>query len=306
MLGPEGLRWRSDLLQAIRLFFLQRAYIEVDTPCRLPVLLPESHILPFTSESWFLQPSPEQCMKRLLARGCQRIFQICRCFRKEELGRLHQPEFTLLEWYHQGWSYDDLMRECEELITALCRSCPFLPGIDMSGRLLLWQGKKIAMEAPWERLTVAEAFRRYARVDMDEVLAQGRFDEVLVMEVEPHLGAGHPVFLYDYPAALGSLARRRRDAPAIAERFELYIAGIELVNGFSELVDPVEQRKRFMNEITAMHAAGLQAGMPEKFLQDLPALGETAGAALGVDRLFMLLADKDELCQAIPFDAGEV
>ena len=111
MLTPEGLQQRSRLLQAIRSFFYERSYIEVDTPLRLPVFIPESNITPFASEGCFLQTSPEQCMKRLLAHGCERIFQICHCFRKEEQGRLHQSEFTMLEWYQKGWAYHDLMRQ---------------------------------------------------------------------------------------------------------------------------------------------------------------------------------------------------
>ena len=133
MLTPEGLRQRSDLLRAIRLYFFERDYIEVDTPLRLPVLIPESNLVPFASEDCFLHTSPELCMKRLLARGCSRIFQICHCFRKEEHGRLHQSEFTLLEWYHKGWNYFDLMGQCEELLCTLVHQCSNASGTSQNG-----------------------------------------------------------------------------------------------------------------------------------------------------------------------------
>jgi lysyl-tRNA synthetase class 2 len=301
MLGPRGLRQRSELLQAIRSFFLERAYIEVDTPVRLPVLLPESHLIPFSSEGCFLQTSPEQCMKRLLARGCTQIFQICHCFRKEEHGRLHQSEFTLLEWYHAGWDYHALMEECEALICSLVQRCAASLWGEVAGGQLCWRNQRIILTPPWERLTVADAFQRYAGVEVDEALQRGIFDEILVTRIEPHLGGERPVFLYDYPVALGSLARRSPRNPEVAERFELYVGGVELANGFSELVDPQEQHHRFSGEIDAIRQQGRDATMPENFLADLSLLGETAGIALGIDRLFMLLTGRESLTASVPF-----
>lgn len=299
MISPHRLQQRSDLLQAVRSFFRGRGYIEVDTPIRLPVLLPETHIKPFSSEGWFLQTSPEQCMKRLLAQGCRQLFQICHCFRKEEVGRLHQSEFTLLEWYHAGWSYAELMQECEDFVSALVCSDQELPG--RGGRDGLQRGdRRISLAGPWERLTVQDAFRRYARLEAVEALRQDLFDELLVTEIEPRLGWERPVFLYDYPAELASLARRRVDNPMVAERFELYIAGIELANGFSELIDPAEQRRRFAEEIRRSQAAGTAySAMPERFLADLGNLGETAGVALGLDRLLMLVLGCDSVAEVI-------
>jgi lysyl-tRNA synthetase class 2 len=305
MLTPQGLQQRSALLQAIRSFFIERAYLEVDTPLRLPVLLPESNLVPFTSENWFLQTSPELCMKRLLARGCTQIFQICHCFRKEESGRLHQPEFAMLEWYHRGWNYVDLMQECEALISTLCQRFPQVPGLDSEG-MLCWAGCRVSVVPPWDRLTVADAFGRYAGVEVGEVLEGGTFDEVLVTAVEPNLGRERPVFLYDYPVELGSLARRNPNNPRLAERFELYVAGVELANGFSELVDPQEQRLRFALEIERLREMGLDGAMPEKFLVDLASVGDTAGIALGLDRLFMLLTGGDSIAAAMPFISEEL
>lgn len=301
MLTPEGLQRRSLLLRAIRSFFDERAFLEVDTPLRLPVLIPESNIIPFASEDCFLQTSPEQCMKRLLALGCERIFQLCHCFRKEELGRLHQSEFTMLEWYQKGADYQTLMRQCEELLVFVAGHLKELPGVCDDGLGLCYQGQAIALSPPWERLTVTEAFRRYAGEDVMAALRQDRFDEILVSAVEPHLGQTRPTFLCDYPVELGSLARRSPQHPAVAERFELYVAGVEIANGFSELADADEQRMRLQHELTLIDLGGGKGGMPEKFLAALPAMGEAAGIALGVDRLLMLLMDAPTLAAALPF-----
>ncbi|MBM9537242.1 EF-P lysine aminoacylase EpmA [Desulfobulbus alkaliphilus] len=300
MLTANGLRQRSEVLQAIRAFFFANGYIEVDTPVRLPVLLPESHLIPFTGHGWFLQTSPELCMKRLLARGCTRIFQICHCFRQEESGRLHQPEFNMLEWYQRGENYEYLMGQCEALLCHLHRTLPHLPGFASPG-FLCWNNCRISLTPPWERLTVAEAFRRYADVEVDWALARGLFDEILVTRIEGHLGRDRPVFLCDYPIELGSLARGCRDNPTVAERFELYVAGVELANGFSELVDVEEQRQRFAGEIEKLRMEGREAVMPEAFMADLEKIGAAAGIALGLDRLVMLLLRSPSISEAIPF-----
>lgn len=297
MLTPGRLRQRSGLLQAVRSFFYARGYLEADTPIRLPVLIPESHIIPFASEQSFLQTSPEICMKRLLAGGSEKLFQVCRCFRKEEVGRLHQGEFTMLEWYHKGWSYLELMDECEALVSEIVRAENNLPGIHDT--FLIRDGRSISLAAPWDRFTVDEVFQEYAGVNGREAVLQGTFDELLVTRVEPHLGWERPAFLYDYPVELGSLAQSKEADSSLAERFELYIAGIELVNGFSELVDPAEQRQRFAGEIENIQNMNRNAAMPEKFLHDLAQLGETAGAALGLDRLFMLLLGLDSIAEVV-------
>jgi len=149
---------------------------------------------------------------------------------------------------------------------------------------------------------VAEAFRRYAPCTVEEALAQDRFDEMLVEYVEPHLGMVTPTFLYDYPAALGTLARLSPDDPTVAERFELYVAGLELANGFSELVDPVEQRVRFLAEQEIIRQQGRDPGpMPDPFLVELAAMPQAAGIALGVDRLVMLFAGADNIDQVVAF-----
>ncbi len=298
------LQWRSFLLQAVRSFFLDREYLEVDTPVLLSEVLPESQIIPYSCEGRFLQTSPELCMKLLLARGYQRLFQICHCFRKGETGRYHRPEFTMLEWYHVGWGYRELMEEVEALLLFLARRRERFPALDRDAHLVRC-GRWIDLSPPWERLTVDAAFSRYAGLSARAALEDGRFDEILVSRVEPHLGWQRPVFLYDYPVELGSLARRKREDAALAERFELYIGGIEVGNGFSELVDQEEQRQRFATELERIRADGRPAAMPERFLDALAALPDTAGIALGFDRLLMLLAGADRVVDVLPLALEE-
>jgi lysyl-tRNA synthetase class 2 len=282
------LAFRSSFLGAVRSFFLGAGYLEVDTPLRLPALIPEAEILPFASEDWWLQTSPELCMKRLLACGASQLFQICHCFRKGEQGRFHQPEFSMLEWYHVHWNYRHLMEEVEALLSELLRACAHFPAVQ-DGNSLVLQKREISFAGSFQRITVEEAFRQYAGMPVHRALAEDRFDEILVTEIEPHLGWDSPLFLVDYPAELASLARRRPDNPQVAERFELYIGGIEIANGFSELIDPKEQKHRFVREREKIEQQGRRAGpMPEEFLDDLALLRETAGIALGLDRLLML------------------
>ena len=234
-------------------------------------------------------------MKRLLAAGCARIFQICHCFRAGERGRRHLPELTMLEWYAVGNEYRDLMDDCQRLLPAMARDL----GRDGT---LVYQGAEVDLCPPWERLTVAEAFARHASVSAEKALDEGRFDEIMGLEIEPHLGFGRPVFLTDYPAPCAALARLRPDNPSVAERFELYIAGLELCNGFSELVDPAEQRRRFAAETDARRRAG-KAVYPvaEPFLSDLARMPPSAGNALGLDRLVMLFADAPSIDEVVAF-----
>jgi len=291
---------RAAVIQAIRLFFVSRDYVEVETPHRIPAPAPESHIDAVPSGDWFLHTSPELCMKRLLAAGYPRIFQICRCFRGRENGSRHLPEFTLLEWYCEGSDYRDLMSECEDLVIDLARETG-------KGLELTWQGKTIRLEKPWERISVRDAFRRHAGLTAEEALKSGSFDEIMALEIEPRLGNERPVFLYDYPIALGALARQKAADPACAERFELYMGGVELVNAFSELTDAAEQRRRFLKEEEDRRARGKRPyPMPEPFLRALPDMPESAGAALGVDRLVMLLTGAADIRDVVAFTPEEL
>jgi elongation factor P--(R)-beta-lysine ligase len=296
----ENLMRRADLLRRVRGFFADAGYLEVETPVRIPAPLPEAHIEVIAADSWVLQPSPEICMKRLLAAGHEKIFQICKCFRKAERGRRHLPEMTMLEWYAVGETYRDLMTRCEELVRHIAQ------GLGV-GRTILYRGLTIDLAPPWEKLTVADAFTRHGSLSMPEALAQDRFDTVMGLEIEPRLGLQRPVFLHDYPAERGSLARLKPKDPCLAERFELYIGGLELCNGFSELNDASEQRRRFAAEQALMQARGAPIHrLPEKFLADLSRMPACAGNALGIDRLVMLFTDAAAIDEVVAFTPEEL
>lgn len=282
---------RAALLQATRSFFIHQGFLEVETPIRIPAPAPEAHIEPEPAGDWFLQTSPELAMKRLLAAGCTRIFQICKCFRRHERGALHLPEMTMLEWYRSEADYHDLMTDCEALLTTLVPS-----------RKLAVRGRAIDLTPPWPRLSLAEAFSRFASISLDQALADDHFEETLVAEVEPRLGLDTPLFLCDYPATLASLARLHPDNPGLAQRFELYVHGIELANGFSELTDAREQRARFLQEQKRIRQLGREPGpLPEAFLHDLAHMPPAAGIALGVDRLVMLCTGAERIDQVVAF-----
>ncbi len=296
----KNLHLRAQVLQAVRGFFIQRQYLEVDTPVRIPAPAPEAHIDAVATEDWFLQTSPELCMKQLLAAGFAKVFQICKCFRSRERGRQHLPELTMLEWYKAGGDYTDLMDDCQKLIGVIVEQTT-------GNRSLSYQGQSIHLDPPWKRMSVEEAFGRYASMGPKEALAKNCFEEVMVNEIEPHLGAARPLFLYDYPAELGALARIKPENPMVAERFELYVAGLELCNGFSELTDPVEQRKRFEAEQKIRKSYHKPVyPMPQNFLTALNDMPASAGNALGIDRLVMLLADTTEIDDVVAFVPEEL
>lgn len=306
MLDFQGLRFRAAFFHSLRSFFVRQQFLEVDTPIRQPLLLPELNIEPLASEGWFLQASPELCMKRLLAAGCSRIFQICNCFRKGERGRLHLEEFTMLEWYRIDGGYEDLMADCEALLGALLVDLGGMAHCAFSNENLRVVDRVISLQPPWDRLSVHEAFARYSPVAIEQAMAADTFDEILVEYVEPNLGKERPLFLYDYPVELGSLARSKAGNPQLAERFELYINGIELANGFSELTDSHEQRLRFEQELSMMDEERRHhSRMPERFLEDLARLDQAAGIALGVDRLLMLLMGKESIGEVVSFSPAD-
>jgi lysyl-tRNA synthetase class 2 len=283
------------VIQAIRDFFNQNDFLEVETPIRCPAVIPEAQIDPVTSEGWFLQASPELCMKRLLSKGWDRIFQICKCFRKNERGRHHLPELTMLEWYAKDNTYLDLMDQCEALVKFIAVR------LNLDGKLQ-YQGKTILLNSPWQRITVSEAFRLYSDIPLSKALKLNQFDEIVGFRIEPRLGNTTPAFLYDYPASLASLARLLPGNPDYAERVEFYMAGIELANGFSELNDAAEQKRRFGKEnmIRAARDKSLLP-LPDQFLKDLETMPDAAGIALGVDRLVMLFSDAETIDEVVFF-----
>jgi lysyl-tRNA synthetase class 2 len=297
-----NLHLRARALRGVRAFFEDQGFLEVETPNRIPAPAPEAHIDPQPSGAAYLHTSPELCMKRLLAAGYDRIYQLTRCHRRGERGRRHLPEFTLLEWYQAEMDYAAMMTLTEALVGAVVAGCrPQHP------RQLNYRGERIDLTPPWERLTVENAFQRYAPLSVAAALAEDRFDEIIALAIEPHLGRKRPVFLCDYPVECGALARPMADAPHLVERFELYIAGIELCNGFGELNDPIEQRRRFNAERQLRQAAGKPvAPLPERFLEALDRMPKASGNALGIDRLVMLLADTADIDEVTAFTPEEL
>jgi elongation factor P--(R)-beta-lysine ligase len=287
---------RGAIFDRIRGFFKEKGYLEVETPFRIPAPAPEAQIDAIPSSGWFLQTSPELCMKRMLAAGFPTIFQICRCWREGERGVRHLSEFTMLEWYRAGADYLDLMTETEALLRTAAA--------DTS---LSYRGHEIELSGAWERITVAEAFLRYAGTTSQEALAAGNFDELMVERIEPRLGLSRPTFIYDYPACCGALARLKPGDPTLAERFELYIGGLEIANAFSELTDPAEQRARFAAEAAERGKLGKAPyPVPEKFLKALSTLPPAAGIALGLDRLVMVLLDAETIDEVVAFTPEEL
>ena len=304
MLDILGLQFRAALFHLVRSYFRGQDFLEVDTPIRQPVLLPESNITPIASGSWFLQTSPEQCMKRLLAREGQNIFQICPCFRADERGSRHLEEFTMLEWYRSDADYFDLMADCRAFLDYV------LEGLNQQQKYGAIVARSclgtMVVDQEWQTVTVAEAFSRWGKMPLEEALNSKRFDEVIAIDIEPHLGLQSPTFLYDYPAECASLARLKKEDANLAERFELYIDGLELANGFSELTDASEQRIRFEEELDRIEQRdGARPPMPEKFLADLDRLDRAAGIAFGLDRLLMLLLSVSTIDEVVSLSADD-
>jgi lysyl-tRNA synthetase class 2 len=289
------LQLRSRVLQAIRRWFTDHDFVEVETPVRLAAPALELYINAEPAGERFLRTSPELHMKRLMAAGAQRIFQMGPCFRRGERGSRHNPEYTMLEWYRADAGYADVLLDTKMLLLAVAR--------EVKGTTdLTYQGRPLALAPFWERLTVAEAFLRWAGWDPVKHYDPDRFDLDLIEKVEPRLPREVPVILTDYPAAAAALSRRKPDNPAVAERWELYLGGLEIANAYSELTDPVEQRARFAECAAARAAAGRPVyPLDEAFLAELGAMPPTGGIALGVDRLVMILAGLATLDDLLPF-----
>jgi lysyl-tRNA synthetase class 2 len=299
------LRQRANVVSLVRAFFAQRDFLEVETPLLVPSPGLDLHLEAFEvvtrSAARYLITSPEYQMKRLLAEEHPRIFQIAKCFRKGEEGERHNPEFTMLEWYRSNAGIDDVMRDTEELVALVT-----------GGRVILGD-RTIDTRAPCERWTVCEAFERFAGTPEDETLDMAANDEdryfaLMVDAVEPGLAAlDHAVFLVDYPASQASLARKKPDDPRVAERFELYVAGLELCNGFGELTDATEQRARLERDREERRARGLPVyPIDEKFVEALAHVPPSGGNALGLDRLVALVCGTTEIRRVMAFTVDEL
>ena len=285
--------FRAGIISAVRQYFLEEGFLEVSTPLLNPSVIPEEHIDIIQSEVGFLMPSPEICMKPLLAAGYGNIFQISPAFRKGEKGDHHLPEFTLLEWYRTEVDYHALAQDCERLFQRICMDL-------FQQETITYQGIGIDLTVPWPRVDVSEAFQRLAGWDPAKEKLPEKFEMDLVEKVVPGLTSGKPFFLIDFPHYEASLARKKANDPLKAERLELFAGGLELANGFSELTDPGEQRRRFelVNQVREQRGVSPYP-MPVRFLDSLEHMPPSAGMALGMDRLVMLLTDAARIDEVV-------
>ena len=310
---------RAEIIGSIRGFFVDQAFIEVDTPILLSAPAPEPHIeAPAVSISEpggqslrYLQTSPELPMKRLLGAGLKRIFQIAPVFRQGDFSPSHRPEFRMLEWYRREESWDALLEDCENLLRACARTV-------VGSLQLQFSQQSIDLQPDFRRITMDEAFRRHAgfsildKLDSESLRQEldrqnihhhesdgwdDLFHRVFLVQVEPALLADpSPLFLTHYPAPLAALARKSPDDPRVSERFELYVGGLELANGFGELTCPKEQRLRFEADRAWRSEQGMHDyPFDERFFAALENLPPSAGIALGIERLIMLLLDAPDI-----------
>ncbi|MEO0321850.1 MAG: EF-P lysine aminoacylase EpmA [Myxococcota bacterium] len=299
------LRLRARLKDAVRAFFADHDFLEVDTPAMVPSPGLDVHLDAFgvsgsVAPRWLIT-SPEYQLKRVLAGGLPRVYQMARCFRRGERGPLHEPEFTMVEWYRTFAGSAEVMADTERLVAQVAEAANGRP-------VLLGRSGAVDVTPPWERLSVTEAFARYAGRDAEALLAEGEeaFFRVLATELEPQLGRERPVFLTGWPASMASLARL--DAEGRADRFEAYVDGVELCNGFGELVDPVEQRARLQRDRASREAQGLPAyPIDGRFLAALEeGLPPSGGNALGFDRLVMLAAGASHIADVLAVPSGRL
>ncbi len=298
---------REKVIDTIRNFFKQQGFHEVQTPILVPVPSAESNLEVFEtalttaagkSRRAFLILSPEYALKKLVSAGLGNIFEITRSFRNlEEVSPTHNPEFTMLEWYRVGADYRNIMEDFENLFLKI-----------IGKNKMIYQNEEYDLSLPWPRISFSEAFKKYAGKNLKDVPDED-FYQVFFNEIEPQLRASHkPAFIYDYPVSQASLARKKSSDPRFAERWEVFIAGIELGNCFSELTDWKEQSGRLKADIKkrkrlkktafpvdADFIDALKSGMPE-----------TAGIAVGVDRLVMLAADTATVSETLFFPGDEL
>lgn len=280
-----NLERRELVYRFIRDFFRDEGFLEVETPVRVPGVAPELHILPYRSEDWFLSTSPELHMKRLLAAGYQKLYQFSRCFRKGERGKLHNPEFTMLEWYRIGGDCLQMMRDTEQMALRIVTGLKLNPVIE-------YRGRKIDLTPPWPRITVRDAYLKSAGWDPTTEYDPVRFDLDQVNKVVPAFAPDRPTILLDYPARMAALSRLKPSDPTVAERAEVFIGGLELANAYSELNDVKEQERRFQAEIEQIEREqGWRPAMPQRFIKAIAHLPDCGGIALGVDRLVMLFCN---------------
>ncbi|MBI3577764.1 EF-P lysine aminoacylase GenX [Candidatus Gottesmanbacteria bacterium] len=326
---------RERVIKAIRKFFDERGFHEVETPTLIAHPAAESYLDVFETTlldrhrkptKAYLSTSPEVALKKLLVAGIGNCYSLTKSFRNMETqSRLHNPEFTILEWYRIGATYTDIMKDCEELLLSIAQGSDLRKG---QTPLLRYQGETIDLSPPWERISISKAFKKYAHVDFDEFfdfekakqIAERKgykvgknttweelFNQIFLNEIESHLGHKKPTILYDFPSAMGALAKKKSSDPRFAERFEFYIAGLELGDCYSELTDAKEQEERFERELRELRRLGKTVyDYDHDFIEALKVgLPECSGIAVGVDRLVMLFADTKDIADTLYFPGKE-
>lgn len=331
---------REHVIHAIRNFFEDQQFHEVETPILIAHPPAESYLDVFETtllnrnrvgKAAYLSTSPEVPLKKLMVAGLGNCYALTKSFRNMETqSTMHNPEFTILEWYRVGVDYREIMKDCEALFFYIHSFLQKANHDTMSyPHELVYQGKKVNLKAPWERLTVSAAFGKWANIDFDEFLhpdAANRiaaskgynvtnsttweetYNQIFLNEIEPHLGIGKPTILYEFPGAMGALARKKKADPRYAERFEFYIEGLELGDCYSELTDWKEQKERFEHELTEIKRTGKTLyGYDEDFIEALKVgLPDCSGIAIGVDRLVMLFADATTIQDTLLFPSDEM
>ena len=297
------------MLEGARAFFSERGVLEVETPILSTAAVSDPQIESLATQiaglpgRRYFCPSPEYAMKRLLAAGSGDIYQICKVFRDAERGRWHNPEFTMIEWYRVGLDDAALMDEVEALIGELLAPSRVLAAADRlsyAAALQRHAGVDAFVSSEDELL---EAARRHGIQCNAELDRDAKLDLLMGLVVGPRLGRGNPCFVCDYPASQAALARLKPGLPRVAARFELYLDGLELANGFHELAQPQEQRARFTHDLALRRERGqVQAPLDENFLAALESgLPDCAGVALGFDRLAAIALGANQLSDAMAF-----
>ena len=286
----RNLEIRAKLLRGVRDYFDANGFMETQTAVRLPAPALEDYIDAEPSGMQWLRTSPELHMKRLLAAGYERIYQLGPCFRRGEYGSRHLPEFQMLEWYRLRADWRVIQGDAVKLV----RHCM---NVATGGVTCRFRGQTIDFGAEWEEITVEDAFRKFAGVDLDEAIANGQFEEILCEKVEPHLGNGRPTFLTEYPLACSGLSQAIKGHPNRVERWEAYVAGLELGNACTELVEPEEQLRRF--KATAQLRANEHREVypiDEAFMAAIrDGIPGAAGVAIGFDRFVMIVCGEDDI-----------
>jgi lysyl-tRNA synthetase class 2 len=326
---------REQVIHAIRDFFKTEGFHEVDTPLLvqnpgtepyLEVFKTQLKTLNYPNKDAYLSTSPELFMKKLLSSGLGNIYTICKSFRNDEgLSSFHNHEFTILEWYRVEADYLDIMQDCENLLLFILNKLK----LNKNNNILNYQNNDYDLSAPWERISVSDAFNIYAGIQKDEMLEKDKlvlaaknkgyavtnsttweqaYNQILLNEIEPHLGKNKPTILYDYPISQAALSKKKKNDPRFAERFEFYIGGIELGNAFSELTNPKEQKSRMVSELKERKNLGKEEyKIDNDFIKALEmGMPNTGGIAVGVDRLVMLFSDSASIKDTLLFPVDDV